>query len=217
MDFDALTALGAELQARLAAVAGTRRFAAKEVIFHAGDIGDAIFLIRSGRVAVRIVTEHGDNMTLALLGPGDSFGELALLAPSGRRSATVPAIEPTEAWTLTRNQLMQSGSDQSVVEALLIDMLARQVRRLTGQLTEALYVPVRHRVARVLLDLCRQQRPIGGRVSLRITQDDLAGLTGATRPTVNQVLRTLEQAGALELRRGRIDVIDREVLVRHRG
>lgn len=216
MDFDALHELSAEFRERLAAVAGTRRFAAKEVIFHAGDLGDTIFLIRSGRVAVRIVTEQGDNMTLALLGPGDSFGELALLAPSGRRSATVTAIEATETWTLTRAQLMQTGRNQSAVEALLIDMLAGQVRRLTGQLTEALYVPVRHRVVRVLLDLCGQQGAVAGPVTLRITQEDLAGLTGATRPTVNQVLRSLEQAGALALHRGQIEVLDPRMLARHR-
>jgi len=58
---------------------------------------------------------------------------------------------------------------------------------------------------------------LGRRVTLLVTQDDIAGLTGAGRPTVNQVLRTLEGAGAIELRRGRIDVVDRAVLARHRG
>jgi DNA-binding MarR family transcriptional regulator len=54
-------------------------------------------------------------------------------------------------------------------------------------------------------------------VTLLVAQDDIAGLTGAGRPTVNQVLRTLEGAGAIERRRGRIDVVDRAVLARHRG
>jgi hypothetical protein len=79
------------------------------------------------------------------------------------------------------------------------------------------YVPVRHRVARVLLDLCAQYDEGAAGVTMLVTQDDIAGLTGAGRPTVNQVLRTLESAGAIELHRGRIDVVDQAVLARHRG
>ena len=96
-------------------------------------------------------------------------------------------------------------------------MLADQVLRLSGQLVEARFVPVRHRVARALIDLADQYAGLGPRVSLLVTQDDIAGLAGTTRPTVNEVLRTLEAAGAIELHRGRVDVIDRTVLLRHRG
>jgi CRP-like cAMP-binding protein len=78
---------------------------------------------------------------------------------------------------------------------------------------------VRHRVARVLLRLYAQYQPgqAAGPVDLVITQDDVAGLVGATRPTVNQVLRTLEAAGGIALRRGRIRVLDIETVRRHRG
>lgn len=217
MDFDAFTTLTAEQRELLLAVASSRTFQRRQILFHAGDPGDAIFLIRSGHVAIRVVTEHGDNTTLAVLGPGDSFGELALLSPEGRRSATATALEETVTWTLTRAQLSRPRADHLAVEALLIQLLTNQVHRLTEQLVDALYVPVRHRVARVLLDLCSQYDQGLPRVTMLVTQDDIAGLTGAGRPTVNQVLRTLETAGAIELRRGRIDVVDRAVLARHRG
>ena len=217
MDLDALTTLTDEQRELLLAVASSRTFQRREILFHAGDLGDAIFLIRSGHVAIRIVTEHGDNATLAVLGPGDTFGELALLSPGRRRSATATALEQTETWTLSRAQLERSRDDRLPVEALLIQLLSNQVHRLTGQLVDALYVPVRHRVARVLLDLCSQYDEGSAWVTMLVTQDDIAGLTGAGRPTVNQVLRTLEDAGAIELRRGRIDVVDRAVLARHRG
>jgi CRP-like cAMP-binding protein len=217
VDLDALTTLTDEQRELLLAVASSRTFQRREILFHAGDLGDAIFLIRSGHVAIRIVTEHGDNATLAVLGPGDTFGELALLSPGRRRSATATALEQTETWTLSRTQLERSRDDRLPVEALLIQLLSNQVHRLTGQLVDALYVPVRHRVARVLLDLCSQYDEGSAWVTMLVTQDDIAGLTGAGRPTVNQVLRTLEDAGAIELRRGRIDVVDRAVLARHRG
>jgi CRP/FNR family transcriptional regulator, cyclic AMP receptor protein len=153
VDLDALTTLTDEQRELLLAVASSRTFQRREILFHAGDLGDAIFLIRSGHVAIRIVTEHGDNATLAVLGPGDTFGELALLSPGRRRNATATALEQTETWTLSRAQLERSRDDRLPVEALLIQLLSNQVHRLTGQLVDALYVPVRHRVARVLLDL----------------------------------------------------------------
>jgi CRP-like cAMP-binding protein len=217
VDFDALPTLTAEQRELLLAVATSRTFKRRETLFHAGDPGDSIFLIRSGHVAIRIVTEHGDNATLAVLGPGDTFGELALLSPGRRRSATATALEETVTWTLSRAQLSRPRADPLAIEALLIELLSNQVHRLTGQLVDALYVPVRHRVARVLLDLCPQYDEGSPRVTMFVTQDDIAGLTGAGRPTVNQVLRTLETAGAIELRRGRIDVVDRAELARHRG
>lgn len=217
MDLDALTTLTAEQREVLLAVASSRTFRRRETLFHAGDPGDTIFLIRSGHVAIRIVTEHGDNATLAVLGPGDTFGELALLSPGRRRSATATALEETETWTLSRAQLSRPRADHLAVEALLIHLLSTQVHRLTRQLVDALYVPVRHRVARVLIGLCPQYDRDSPRVTMLVTQDDIAGLTGAGRPTVNQVLRALETAGAIELRRGRIDVVDRAVLARHQG
>jgi CRP/FNR family cyclic AMP-dependent transcriptional regulator len=217
VDFDAVATMTAEQRELLLEVASSRTFRRRDTLFHAGDPADSIFVIRSGHVAIRIVTEHGDNVTLAVLGPGDVFGELALLSPDNRRSATATALEETATSTLTRAQLSRPRGDPHAVEALLIHLLSNQVHRLTGQLVDALYVPVRHRVARVLLDLCPQYDQGSPRVTMLVTQDDIAGLTGAGRPTVNQVLRALEDAGAIELRRGRIDVIDRAELARHRG
>jgi CRP/FNR family transcriptional regulator, cyclic AMP receptor protein len=151
-----------------------------------------------------------------VLGPGDTFGELALLSPGHRRSATATALEATETWTLSGAQLAGPQGRRPGVDALLIQLLSARVHRLTGQLVDALYVPVPQRVARVLLELSRAYAENAGRVAMFVTQDDVAGLTGAGRPTVNQVLRALEAAGAIELRRGRIDVVDRAELARHR-
>src|SRR5438046_1734845 len=73
-----------------------RRFAKNEVIFHAGDPADTLHLIRSGHVAARVTTPQGDVATLAVMGPGEFFGEMALVSPGAPRSATAVALEPTE-------------------------------------------------------------------------------------------------------------------------
>jgi CRP-like cAMP-binding protein len=203
----------------LLSAAVTRKYRNREVVFHTGDSGDSMFLIRSGHVAVRTVTEYGDESTLVVLGAGDTFGELALLGADRKRAATVTAIAETTTSMLSRRALDNLRADRPDIDQLIIDLLARQIEILTGQLLESRYVPVRHRVARVLLRLYAQYQPgqAAGPVDLVITQDDVAGLVGATRPTVNQVLRTLESAGGIALRRGRIRVLDVETVRRHRG
>src|SRR2546428_36967 len=78
---------------RLLSVARRRTFARNEVVFHRGDPAEALHLISSGRFAVRIMTPLGDTATLAILGPGEAFGELALVGEDPERSATVAALE----------------------------------------------------------------------------------------------------------------------------
>src|SRR5690349_5178218 len=103
MQWPLLAALSDEDAQALLAGARRRTFARGEVVFHRGDPADTFHLIRKGRFAVRIVTPLGDEATLAVLGPADFFGELALLTPGAPRSASVAALEPAE--TLSVHQL----------------------------------------------------------------------------------------------------------------
>ena len=95
-------------------------------------------------------------------------------------------------------------------------MLAEEVRRLSGLLVEALHVPVDTRVVRRLVALTDAYRDPGsdGPVEVPLTQEDLASLAGTSRATVNRVVGEAERAGVVELRRGRIIVLDREELER---
>jgi len=184
-------------------------------LFRQGDIGDSLMLITRGRVAVRVVSPSGEAVTFALLGPGDVVGELALVDPARtRRAATVVALEQVQTLVLDRAQFEVIRRRDTAVDRLLVAILATRVRSTAAQLLEALYTPVRQRVARRLLAACRQY---GGRapVTVRLTQAELAELAGAKRPTVNQVLRTLEREGIVSLGRARITVHDFEALAHH--
>jgi CRP-like cAMP-binding protein len=96
-------------------------------------------------------------------------------------------------------------------------LLAATVERLSQSLLEAMYLGVDERVARRLVELAEIYRTGGARVVVPITQDDLAGMAGTTRPTANLVLGKLADAGAVRLERGRIEVTDLESLRRHGG
>jgi CRP/FNR family cyclic AMP-dependent transcriptional regulator len=214
--FDALNE-----QDRAAVLAATRRrhFARREVLCHEGDPVEMMYLIESGRVAVRVTNEYGDTVTVATFGRGAIVGEMALVDEPTERTATVIAIEATDTWMLSRVAFNRLSIEHRSVDRFLVQLLAGHVKNLAGQLLEALYVPVRHRVVRRLLELCDDQ-PTGlesAAIKLPITQDDLADLVGATRPTVNQVLRSLESEQALRLYRGRIEILDQSVLLRRRG
>jgi CRP/FNR family cyclic AMP-dependent transcriptional regulator len=195
---------------RPGAPARVRRYAAGEVIAHEGDLADTLHLIRSGRVAAGLTTRYGNQVTFTLLGPGEVFGELALLDARSRRSATLTALEPTETVTLTRPEFDQLRADRPEFAQGLVDLLAERVRRLSDQLVEALYVPADTRVLRRLLTAAQ----LYGGTELPLTQDDLAGLAGTARATVNRVLRAEAKRGTLELRRRRIRILDRAALER---
>ena len=185
-----------------------RKFRKGEVICHEGDPADTLHLIVKGRVAVRATSPLGSVVTTTVLDRGRSFGEVAIFDEGARRSATVAALEPTETMSLFRdevNELRQSSP--SVNEALML-MLRDHVERLTGQLVEALYLPVEQRVLRRLAELVDIYDDGDDVVEIPLTQEDIATMAGTTRPTANGVLRELETAGVVELTRGKVRVLE---------
>jgi CRP/FNR family cyclic AMP-dependent transcriptional regulator len=200
--------------ARLLESARRRTFAAGEVVFHAGDPADTIHLVRSGRFAVRITTEFGDVATLNVVGPGDAFGELALLTPGAPRSATVAALEAAETLSVHQLDFARLRRERPQTDALLIELLAGRVRRLSEQLVDALYVPAETRVRRRLLDAAAAFGTVEPEVTIPLTQDELASMAGTSRATVNKVLRDEEKLGAVRLGRGKTTIVHPDALRR---
>ncbi len=165
-----------------------RRFARNEVVFHRDDPGDSMHLIRSGRFAIRVMTPLGDTATIAIRGPGESFGEMALIAAEPRRAATVAALEEAETISVFRTDFDAIRKRHPEIDTILFRFLTNEVRVLNERLLEALYVPVEKRVRRRLVELSNLYATADGPV-IALTQETLSELAGASRPTVNQVLR----------------------------
>lgn len=199
---------------RLLSIARRRTFRRGEVVFHMGDPADTLHLIASGRFAVRVQTALSDVAILTVLGPGQLFGELALLQPDARRSATVEALEPGETRSVHRPDFEELRRRHPQVSEVLIAILAGQVQRLSRQLLEALYMPADTRVLRRVSELAELYGPGDGEATIPLRQEDLAGLAGTSRATVNRVLREEEERGTVRLGRGRVVVLDREALAR---
>ncbi len=188
------------------------RFTKGEVVFHEGDPGAVLHLIVKGHVSLRVATPDGDSAVLRVLGPGDMFGEYVLIA-SGPRSATVTALDPVETMCLGQDDFHRLRTQHPYLDALLLDAAIREVRRLSSALLDALYLPVRQRVLRRLVEIGKLYGA-GDSSSVPINQTDLAGLAGVTRQTTNRVLAKAQEAGALRLRRGNIEILDGELLER---
>jgi CRP/FNR family transcriptional regulator, cyclic AMP receptor protein len=210
-DWGLLAGLGEAERAEVLAMARRRTFRRNEVVVHRGDPADTVHLVVRGRFAVRIVTPLGDTATLAVLGRGDTFGELTLVGGESRRTATVAALEAGETRSLHQHDFDALRRRHPQATAALVDVLAGQVTRLSRLLVEALYLPAEHRVIARIEDLAALYAEHEAQVEVEIplTQEDIAGLAGTARATVNRVLRSCEERGLVRLRRGRTVVLDR--------
>ena len=109
MDWPVLASLPQNERLNLVARLRRQAYRRDEVIFHQGDPADTLHLIAAGHVSVRVTLRGGEFVTVAIFGPGDTFGEFALVADAHRRSATVVALEPSETLVLGRPSSSVSG------------------------------------------------------------------------------------------------------------
>ena len=185
-----------------------RKFGRGEVVFHEGDPGDSLHRVTSGRFAARVTTPLGDVATFAVHGPGEVFGLLAVVHPAARRTATVVALQASETFAIPRSAYVRlKGTYPGVAtatERLLVEMLTAS----SSRLVEALYTPVHLRVRARLRELARIYGGDGSEpVAIPLSQEDLAGLAGTTRETVNRVLQDEQERGAVTLARRRITIM----------
>ena len=177
-----------------------------EVVFHRHDPADAVHLVTKGRFDVRVTTGYGDEVALAIRGPGETFGELAVVTEA-ERTATVTALEPGETLVVRGSELRRLAKRHATLDEVLVRLLAENVALLSDRLVEAYTVDAETRVARRVLELAR----VYGRdppVVIPLIQDELAALAGTSRATVNRVLRDAERRGLVELGRGRTVLLD---------
>jgi CRP/FNR family cyclic AMP-dependent transcriptional regulator len=216
VDWKLLGALTSDEQRMVISQTQRRRYGRAEVIFHEGDPGDALHLMAKGHVAIRNSTPLGDIVTLAVVGPGDFFGELVIVSPEAGRNATAVALDPTETLTLHRDQLDALRRRHPAIDRFLLEVMAMQIRRMSLLLSDALYLPAGKRVLRRLLEVADTYGDGAPATVIPLTQEDLAGLAGTTRPSANKVLRAAQEGGLLSVSRGQVRILDLDGLI-HRA
>jgi CRP/FNR family transcriptional regulator len=203
--------------AQVAAVATPRSFDAGAIVFREGDASNTCYIIRSGHA--RATREHPDgrSITLAQFGPGDIFGELAMLDDE-RRSATVEALEEIETLAIQGPDMRRLLREHPEISVKLIGALGRKLRETNERLARQSFQTVQSRVASVLVHLVKSARAEGagdGDILITSTQADLAQLAGSSRESASRFLAVLERAGIITQGRGRLTVHDTAALERY--
>ncbi len=206
--------------AAVAAVAKPRHYAKDEVVFYADESGDIICLIRAGHVKVTMISPEGKEIILSLLGPGDFFGEMALLDDEPR-SATVVATEPLELMTIWRADFLQIMSENFSIARKVLAELSRRLRSASSRIESLATMDVYGRLARFFLDLARAQGKVldNGYVAVtRPTHQAIANMIGTSRETVSRLIHDLmrqnlllSEGKTIYLRKAAIDQFKAEV------
>ena len=203
-----------EEQTRIALSMTRRRFRRDEVVFHDGDPGDSLHVVVEGRVKITRQSTDGEEAIVAILSPGDSFGELVLL-DGAPRSATATAIEATETLTMSRSMFAELVDGASPFRWRVLVGVAQRVRRLTDQLAEVHFLDLAGRLALQLTRMAEESAPgqtTDIELSRSLTQSDLAAMVGGTRQRVNQILGDFTEQGLIRHAGGRITVLELERL-----
>jgi len=197
--------LGAEAIGSLARLCQTRRLPAGQTLFVKGDPGDALYGVRRGQIRIETGTTAGERLTIEVFGAGDLFGEIAVL--DGRpRTADAVAQEDAELFVLPRADFLKTLESDGRLAIRIIELLCARLRSTNERTEEMMFLPLAVRLARRLDTLVQD---FGAEV--QITQDELAGLIGVTRESVNRQLQEWRASGIVTLGRGRI-LVDRERL-----
>ncbi|MGH3496098.1 MAG: Crp/Fnr family transcriptional regulator [Nocardioidaceae bacterium] len=208
LDDDAVASLGTSMS--------ETKIRRGEVLFREGDSGDRCYIVSDGKIKLGRSSADGRENLLAILGPGQMFGELSLFDP-GPRSATATAVTDCALMSLSHEELNKWLNSRPDVARGLLYQLAGRLRRTNDVVADLVFSDVPGRVAKALLDLSARfgrTADDGIHVHHDLTQEELAQLVGASRETVNKALADFAMRGWLRLEPRSVVLIDVERLQR---
>jgi CRP/FNR family transcriptional regulator, cyclic AMP receptor protein len=187
-----------------------------QVLFHEGDPGDAMYVVLGGKVKISRTAPDGRENLLAVLGPGDLLGELAVFDGTAR-TATASALVDTELVRLAYGDFQTYLATRPAVAVELLRVLAERLRQTNDAMADLVFTDVPGRVAKALLSLAARFGVAEGdlvRVSHDLTQEELAQLVGASRETVNKSLSDFANRSWIRVDGKSVVLLDRERLER---
>src|SRR5262245_28888619 len=184
--------LPAELSRGLFEKAPVTRLVADQMLFLAGDAGDACYRVEAGLLKASVFAPGGGERILAIFGPGSLLGELSMIDRRAR-SASVAALRPSELSLVSRAAFEAFARSNPELCRHIMTLLARRLRETNVALAAATFLPLEGRIARVLLDLAAAfgNDIGGGRILIRhkVTQSELAGMAGLARENGSRILK----------------------------
>lgn len=187
-----------------------RRWPAGASLFLEGDRSGTVLFVVSGRVKVFSLTEHGEEILLAVRGPGALLGEVSAV-DGGPRSASVAALEPVTAVVLTAAAFVEYLRSHAGAATVLLQLVTSRLRDADRKRVEFAAYDIAARVAQRLVELAErfgEPDEHGVRITVALSQDELAGWVGASREAVAKALRVLRDRGLVTTGRRTMTVLD---------
>jgi CRP/FNR family cyclic AMP-dependent transcriptional regulator len=179
-----------------------RKYPSKSTIIYAGDKSDSLFYIIKGSVTVIIEDDDGREMIMAYLNTGDFFGEMGLFDNMDSRSAWVKAKSECEVAEISYSKFREISSQDPRILYFIGEQMASRLRQTTRKVGDLAFLDVTGRVARTLLDLCKEPdamtHPDG--MQIKITRQEIGRIVGCSREMVGRVLKTLEDQGLVQVK-----------------
>jgi len=181
-----------------------RRYPGKSTIIFAGDKSDSLFYLVKGSVTVIIEDEEGREMIMAYLNAGDFFGEMGLFDEDevGSRSAWVKAKTECEVAEISYTKFREIAAENPRIMYFIGEQMASRLRQTTRKVGDLAFLDVTGRVARTLLDLCKEPdamtHPDG--MQIKITRQEIGRIVGCSREMVGRVLKALEDQGLVQVK-----------------
>ena len=211
-----LAELTADEASALRSSGRVRTYCQGSTIFSEGAPSQSVAVVLRGRVKVSSLSTDGHESVLAFRGPGDLLGELSVL-DGGPRSASVTAAEPVEVLIVSTSRFRELLVARPRISIVLLGMLTRRLRDADRKRVEYGAYDTVGRVSRRLVELAIDHgvgEGTGVRITLPLSQGELAGWTGASRESVARALAVLRRDGIISTDRRRIVVTDMEALRR---
>lgn len=199
---------------QLASVVTRRQYRKGDAIFHKEDEGQSLFIVEEGAVRIYVPSVQGADLTLAILGPGDFFGDLSLL-DGQPRSAGADAMETTRALILERSDFMDLMRSRPEAALAVMSIVSQRLRETDEMASDLAFLDVGGRLAKKLLELASNhgvKRDDGMLLDVNITQEQLANMIGVTRESVNRNLGAFRRQGLIANQGRRIILRDPEAL-----
>jgi CRP-like cAMP-binding protein len=193
-----------------------RRVVAKEELYHKGDPGNQLYLIVEGVVKAQTTSRSGDDIVFSIMGPGEMFGELALLR-GGKRTASIIAIRDSQLIVIDRRDLFPFLRRHPDAALKLLEVLAARVENLSAKVEDKTFLNLPQRLAKCLFDLSARwgrKAPDGIHIEQRLSQSELGDLVATSRESINKQMKGWEKEGVAAMRDGHVVILDVSALRR---
>ncbi len=191
----------------LTSVVSRKSFPRGATVILAGGVTDSLYVVISGRLKVMMSDDEGREVILAILGPGEYFGEMGLIDDSPR-SASVISLEPCELLSLSKRDFRKCMLDNAEMTMTVMRGLVKRLREADRKIGSLALMDVYGRVARLLLEMSEE---INGEkvITKKVSKQDIAKMIGASREMVSRVMKDLRTGGFMDVHEGKLVLRDK--------